>query len=447
MERFAPQLTHSGVTTIYSLHLESFNTMKQSIFSTVVKSIFATLALLIAFQAQAQQLPAGMTIQQVNAHVIDPAELRGVISDGEETERIAAFAFRPRVQFQSAPKLNVNAFGQDFHNKVKDRVTGYAMQLRQNGAPVYTLIWNWAQTPADANQGWKLDTRMHVASVSKYITAVAMVKLLDAKGISLDAKIINYLPAHWVKGPKVNLVSFRQLLNHTSGFASTSSASNYNFMKTMVATGALSNGTYDYENMNFGLCRLLLAVINGNIPQNFNVGPITDQVWDAVGISAYKSYCQTNIFNPAGVPNASFEPLPAFKNALAYKFPHNNEDGWNSGDLKSMAGGAAWRLSVDDLLKVMDHVRRRNTIIPAARAQQMLDQKLGIDQAIDTPAGKIYAKNGSWSSGGRSEKSVIYYFPNGMELAFLTSSKLGAENASLTATVRDLFLDNLEGGN
>lgn len=421
--------------------------MRQSIFFTAVKSFFATAVLLVAFQAQAQQLPAGMTIQQVNAHIIDPVELRGVISDGDEPERLSPFVGRPRIQIQGLPKLNVGNFGQDLHARIKDNVTGYAMQLRKNGAPVYTLLWNWAKTPADGGQGWKLDTRMHVASVSKYITAVAMVKLLDAKGISLDAKIINYLPAHWVKGPKVNLVTFRQLLTHTSGFASNSSASNYNFMKQMVAAGAPTNGSFDYENMNFGLCRLLLAVINGNIPQNFNVGPITDQVWDAVGISAYKNYCQTNIFNPAGVPNASFVPLAGFKNALAYKFPHNGENGWNSGDLASMAGGAAWRLSVDDLLKVMDHVRRRNTIIPAGRAQQALDAKLGIDIIKPTPAGNLYSKNGSWSSGGRSEKSVIFFMPEGMELVLLVNSKVGASDESIRGIIQELYIDNLQGGN
>jgi CubicO group peptidase (beta-lactamase class C family) len=421
--------------------------MKQSIFFSTVRCFAATLALCFAFYAQAQNLPGGLTTQQVNAHVIDPVELRGATSDADEQEAVMPFQFRPRIQFRSMPTLNVGAFGQEFHNKIKDHVTGYAMQLRQNGAPVYTLIWNWAQTPSDAGQGWKLDTRMHVASVSKYITGVAMVKLLDSKGISLDAKIINYLPAHWAKGPKVNLVSFRQLLNHTSGFASNSSQSNYNFMKQMVAMGALINGTYDYENMNFGLCRILLAVINGNLPQNFNAGPLTDQIWDMVSISAYKQYCQTNIFTPAGVPNASFEPLLGFKNALAYKFPHLNEDGWNSGNLASMAGGAAWRLSVDDLLKVMDHVRRRNTILPAGRAQQVLDQKLGIDQIIDTPAGKLYNKNGSWTNNGRSEKSVIYYMPQGMELVVLVNSKISVVDWSLRGIVKDLYLDNLQGGN
>ena len=417
--------------------------MTQSIFFPTRKFFLSVVVLLIAFQAQSQTLPGGLTPQQVNAHVIDPAELRGIISDGEEQERSMPYVFRPQLKFNALPKLNVNAFGQELHAKIKDQVTGYAMQLRKNGAPVYTLIWNWAKTPTDGGQGWKLDTRMHVASVSKYITAVAMVKLLDSKGISLDAKIINYLPAHWVKGPKINQISFRNLLTHTSGFSTGTSSSNYTFMKQNVANGVAGVGGSDYENMNFGLCRLLLAVINGNIPQNFNAGPLTDQVWDMVSINAYKNYCQTNIFNPAGVANASFVPLPAYKNALAYKFPHNGEKGWNSGDLSSMAGGAAWRLSVDDLLKVMDHVRRRNTILQAGRTQQALDAKLGIDIIKSTPAGNLYSKNGSWSSGGRSEKSVIFFMPEGMELVLLVNSKISANDWSIRGIVQDLYIDNL----
>ncbi|AEE50115.1 serine hydrolase domain-containing protein [Haliscomenobacter hydrossis] len=417
--------------------------MKQSIFFKTGKFFLSVVVLLIALQAQGQTLPGGLTPQQVNAHVIDPAELRGIISDGEEQERSMPYVFRPQLKFKALPKLNVNAFGQELHAKIKDQVTGYAMQLRKNGAPIYTLIWNFSKTPTDGGQGWKLDTRMHVASVSKYITAVAMVKLLDSKGISLDAKIINYLPAHWVKGPKINQISFRNLLTHTSGFSTGTSSSNYAFMKQNVAAGVAAVGAYDYENMNFGLCRLLLAVINGNIPQNFNAGPITDQVWDMVGINAYKNYCQTHIFNPAGVANASFVPLPAYKNALAYKFPHNGEKGWNSGDLASMAGGAAWRLSVDDLLKVMDHVRRRNTILQAGRTQQALDAKLGIDIIKSTPAGNLYSKNGSWSSGGRSEKSVIFFMPEGMELVLLVNSKVSASDWSIRGIVQDLYIDNL----
>src|SRR6266702_415792 len=106
-------------------------------------------------------------------------------------------------------------------------------------------------------------TRLHLASVSTFLTAVGLVKLLKSKGISYAAKIINYLPSYWSKGPTVDTVTFRHLLTHTSGFSTGSSASDYAFMKGKVAAGVGSIGGYDYENMNFGLCRILIPIING----------------------------------------------------------------------------------------------------------------------------------------------------------------------------------------
>lgn len=393
--------------------------------------------------AMAQDLPAGLTRSQVEAHQFEPAYVQGVLMDGQEPERSLVIARRALPAFATTPKLDVEEFGKAFHAAIKDRVTGYAFQLRKNGAPAYTLIWNWARTPADGSKGWKLDTRMHVASVSKYLTAIGLVKLLDAKGISYDAKIINYLPNYWVKGPNIAQISFRHLLNHTSGFNTGTSSSSFQFMKDKVKAGVPGVGPYDYENMNFGLCRILMAVINGNISPAANYGPLNDQIWDMLTIGFYKQYMQTKVFSPAGVANASFEPLAMYPNALAYKFPHGGENGWDSGNLASMAGGAAWRLSVSDVLNVMDHVRRRNTILPAAKAQMMLDSKFGIDQVIDTPAGKLYNKNGSWNSNGRKEQCVAYFLPGGMELVVFVNSKIGNEDASLRTLVKDVYLNNL----
>ena len=45
---------------------------------------------------------------------------------------------------------------------------------------------------------------MHVASVSKLITAIAMTKILnDHDEMTYDTPIINYLPTYWAKGPGV----------------------------------------------------------------------------------------------------------------------------------------------------------------------------------------------------------------------------------------------------
>lgn len=54
------------------------------------------------------------------------------------------------------------------------------------------LSWraqNWSQTTADADDGWNENRRMHVASVSKFITAMGIVKALGSSGISPEATI------------------------------------------------------------------------------------------------------------------------------------------------------------------------------------------------------------------------------------------------------------------
>ncbi len=416
---------------------------------TILFSLSVLFTLLFSIQAQAQRptaqkLPFGITDQQVRDHKIDPENLR-VFKTEEELKEVD-FKFDPGAlpQAKNGTTLNSNAFASQFHNAIKNQVTGYALQLRKNGAPNQTLIWNWAKTPANGSKGWTLDTRMHVASVSKLITGIAMYKLLDSKGISIDAKIINYLPAYWVKGPKINQISFRNLLNHTSGIEVPGSATNFATMKSEIQAGVAAVGGYQYENTNFGLCRILISIINGDIDKNANFGIMNDVTWDLITINAYRNYVQAKVLTPAGVASAGFT-TPASNNAFAYRFPHLNLGGWDSGNLSTVSGGAGWRLSVNEVLKVMDHLRRKNTILPAAKAQYLLDNKLGLDRVINTPAGKMYDKNGSWGTGaGDTEQCVATFLPGGYEIVVFVNSPIGAGAASLRNMVRDVYLANLQ---
>jgi len=400
-------------------------------------------------QLKLQNLPEGLTEAKIKAHVIAPAHVRDI-----QIEKVdSALEVIPKIpavikDFKPAltAKVDIGAFGTVVHTLLKDSVTGYILQLRQNGNLVYNLIWNWAQTPADLNQGWTEDTRMHVASVSKFLTAVGLVKVLESKKISYDAAIVDYLPTYWSKGSNINKITFRHLLTHRAGFATNSSASDYVFMKSKVAGGVSNVGSYDYENMNFGLCRILIPIINGNVSKGAEFSPIpamNDQAWDAVALYHYRNYMQTNVFAPAGVNNVGFEPIAGGKNALAYKFPHNNEKGWNSGNLASVAGGAGWRLSTKELLNVMNHARRKNTIISASQAQYMLDNSFGIDQMINTPAGKLYNKNGAWGNNSRTEQCVAYFWPQEMELVVFVNSPIADSNFSLRNIVSQAFINSL----
>lgn len=402
-------------------------------------------------QTGLKRLPRGVTVSKLKKHVVVPTHTKGI--EIEEVNEAREFTFQrvvPTKVFNVKPRLNVEAFAAAVHSVMQGRTAGYIMQVRQNGSPIANYVWEWAQTPSNLSIPWTENTRMHVASVSKLLTAIGMVKLLDSKGISYDAKIIDYLPTYWVKGPNVDKITFRHLLTHRSGFGGETSDSDYFFMQSKVMLGVSSPGSEkDYENMNFGLMRILIPIINGDISKNHSwPSPMPrNESWDAFTIDAYKEYMQDKVFSPAGVANADFATLPGAPNsALAYAFPAGN--GWDSGNLGTVAGGAAWRLSLKELLDVMNHFRRKNTIIDSQKAQYMLDNKFGIDQIKETPAGNIYNKNGKWGNNGRAEQSVAYFFPNGMEVAVfvnspIINSPIAPEKISLRNTIRDAFLASL----
>ena len=395
-------------------------------------------------EPQLRNLPPGVTEAQVRSHVMAPANTQGC--QMEEVGLLPEVKMpmrRVATRLTTLPLLDVDAFRTDVHNALKDSTVGYIMQVRKDGALINSLIWNWAQTPLDAGKGWTEDTRMNVGSVSKFLTAVGLVKLLDSKGISYDTKIIDYLPTYWTKGPNIDQITFRHLMTQRSGFNTGKSASDYPFMKARVAEGVPGVGSYDYENMNFGLCRILMPIINGEIDKGANFGSIpglNDAAWDYVATGLYKDYMQANVFTPAGVSNVGFGPLVGQPNALAYPFPPLNAGGWNSGDKASIAGGAGCHLSCKELLDVIDHVRRRGTIISPQKAQYMLDNHFGIDQTIETAAGKIYNKNGLWARNGKTEQCVAYFFPANIEVVAFVNSPIGLDGKSLRGIVKDAYV-------
>jgi CubicO group peptidase (beta-lactamase class C family) len=319
-------------------------------------------------------------------------------------------------------------------------VAGYVMQLRKDGTTVYTLEWNWARRPNEGSLGWNPDRLMHIASVSKLITGIGMARLLDEKAIQFDAKIIDYLPGYWTKGPLVNQVSFRNLMTHTSGFVTGGSASDYATMRNRVALGSTGIGKYSYENMNYGLCVVLMAVLTGARAKGDQFGVMNDLIWSTSALNAYSNDIQQKVFGPAGVFSATLDHNSDC--ALAYSFPVVGA-GWDSGPLGANAGGAGWHMSVRQLLDVMDAWRRRNTILPAAKAVAAMNAAFGIDVISDTPAGRLYNKNGAWGSGGNTEQAQAYFLPENMELVVFVNSNIGLPPKSFRKTVTDLYLSHL----
>lgn len=249
------------------------------------------------------------------------------------------------------PTLDVAGFGEDLHQALSGNVQGYAMRMRRNGQTIYTLQWNWARRPGDGQRGWNPDRRMNIASVSKFITAVAMVDLLEQRNIDPDTSIAQWLPAYWTLGANVDDITFEMLMTHSSGLAN-SGSTDFATMRQLVAGGVTPNlpTTFTYENTNFALQRILIATLGGYVSRNLNLGStgVNDAIWNAATTAAYRAYVDKNVFGPAGVKNARFDKTA--DTALAYAF--NGGGGWDSGDLSWRAGSGGWHLSVDEILDV-----------------------------------------------------------------------------------------------
>jgi hypothetical protein len=376
------------------------------------------------------------------AHVMQPPNTKGIVTSRglEEGAKLAPRKMPAGV----ALSFNTDGFVTALNTALANNTAGYVMQLRQHGQPIASAAVNWAKRPADGGEGWAQTVRMHIASCSKLITAIAMTRTLGAHSLPASTKIIDYLPAYWAKGPNVDKITFAMLMTHTSGIRSPDGSDmSYPTMKAIIAAGVTTAnlGQYSYQNVNFGLCRILLPVMNGTVPANTTFpAPIEDQSWDLATVTAYADYVAQYIFQPAGVSGPTLtHPDP---DALAYNFPP--AAGWNSGDLTTESGGAGWHMSVDDLLDVVGCFRRNGTIMSTAAAQAMLDSGFGIDVIEATPLGTLYNKNGAWGAGsGQMEQSLTYVLPRDMELVVLANSPIGNPGQFFRDVVTTIYLDNI----
>jgi len=341
--------------------------------------------------------------------------------------------------------FDVAGFANAIHRDLADSVAGYAMRVQQGSSIVCTLEWNWAREPQDGGVGWTPARRMHIASCSKLVTGIATTKLLDEHNLSPDSKIIDYLPTYWAKGPGVDQVTFRQLLTHHSGFhyGQDETPSTYGFMKDQVAAGTSNVGMESYQNMNYGLCRILISTVSGAIPTDFALSvpmpTLWDPLWDLATLRIYESYCAAKLFGPANVTDASHEPRN--DDVLGYPFPVTG-NGWDSGLVSNSPGGLGWHLSVDDLLRIMRAFRRDGTIVTPAKAQAALEAHFGVDGSGSTPLGDYYVKNGGWSHpDGRTVGCVAYFFPHDVECVVFVNSPV--QNKDLTGLVGAHYLENV----
>ena len=288
-----------------------------------------------------------------------------------------------------------------YHGKLAG---GYGFQVSQHGKVVLSVAEGWARVPWEKDHPsvrWATTKPMPVASISKTITGVAMLKLWEQSGykFSLDAPIWPYLgklspTAH----DDVKRVTFRQLLTHRSGFNSTldATADLQKFLNAPLARPP--GGGWDYDDNNFYLLRLLI---------------------EQIGNEDYTSYVKKNVLEPMGIRDMETHAEPGAPmcgylkaGARAPGFPF----AW---DQAKLAGAAGWWASVADLGKFLNGLREHK-VLNVATTQTMYLGVLGWDGS-DPCYEKVGAWEGSEGNAAGRINSVITHFPDDIDAVLLVN--------------------------
>lgn len=353
-------------------------------------------------------------------HLVAEGNLVAAVGSFGET----AFAANATVVF------DMDTFEDNIVAGVSEESVGYAYAIGLNGLLARQDKGGLARTAADSPLALQSPTKeMTTASVSKTITAVALLKLLEDKGLSVDDSVAPYLPPDWAQGAGVEDLSFRSLLTHTSGlgaplgFQGGVPGNSFEDLQDAVAAGVAPE-TYVYRNANFALMRILIPYLWEVTPQTF-----PGQSLDLVTSAIYVYFVQSEVFEPMGV-QADCRPTDATP-TLLYPFPY---DGIISGDQENdwtpICGAGGWFLSANELGAFLAYLRFDDAVLSPATRQTMNQDSLGwldpdqFDWGAGTTAGPYYNHGGELAN----MESCIMNYPINVQASLLVNSNGGEVN-------------------
>ena len=308
---------------------------------------------------------------------------------------------RQLVDFEVYPDTNDDRFGQALNSHLAGVTGGYAVAVIQAGEVVATHAVGYARRPAEGNLGMTVDVRGPVLSVTKFFTALGVLRYAETKpdpNAWLDTPMTQHLPPDFVSfGPGVSTVTLRELLTQKTGLAEfTPSGSPVDDpvgwreqMKSFLSQ-PLADPTkaYQYQNIHFDLLALLMEEVE--------LPPIVNSA------HRWSDWMNQQVFAKAGV--GPFLCGGTAADALSY--PLNVvEPGlqWNDGNWDcagSGTGAAMFWASTLDLARV-NAAFRAGKIVSPAMVSMVLAQGLGLDPdypdndgSPDTIGEELYKKSG-----------------------------------------------------
>lgn len=255
--------------------------------------------------------------------------------DGSATNRVTRFVLS-RLSSQLGEKEAVRR-GRDYASALaaRDEFSGVVL-LARHGQPVFEACYGMADR--EAKVPIDVATRFSSASVGKMFTAVAVLQLVQAGKLELDAPIGRYLP-DYPNGRFAQQATVHQLLSHSSGTGDI----DWPVTPEDQARQLQMRTVNDYI-ARYGVRPPLFAPGTGWAYSNVGY-IILGRIIERVSGQDYYAYVNQHIFAVAGMSDSGFPTADAHDARLAVAYTRDGK-GWKALRTNSFyrampAGGAA----------------------------------------------------------------------------------------------------------
>lgn len=336
-------------------------------------------------------------------------------------------------------------------------VVGGAVIIARDGEILYSYDYGHK----NASRTWPvtLDTCFHAASVTKMVSAIGLMQLLEAKEIPLDTPVKEIVGFQVVNPafPEAD-ITIRQVLSHTSSIKETQYLKpNWEALRTENSYFSMKKapGTaYEYSNLNGGLIGAMIEALSGQSVNTY----MQEHVFVPLGINA--------AYHAALLPDQSDISAKLKKNGTIYRSAAKEietfdeyDDSVNPREHTNITSGGLY-ISPHGLIRIvmllenggeLDGVRllREDTVRMMMTEQHLVDGSsvqaespygLCINRVEGLPGGTWYGHQGRW----QGLSSNAYFQPDTGLCVVVIANGYSAQTIDGVVTIARTFMEKAQ---
>lgn len=338
-------------------------------------------------------------------------------------------------------------------------IRGASLAVMKDEHLIYCKGFGWADKELEREA--EVGDIYRIASASKLITAVGIMKLCDEGLLTLDSKvfgpegILNQFTE--IKDKRAMDITVRHLLNHTSGFSRRMGDPMFR-TADVIRWMELDKSPTPDDLIRFQL-GMRLRCAPGGTAQYSNVGYLVlSRVIEQVSGMGYENYLQTHVLWPAGcydmhiAHNYYDDRYPGEVKYYGHDEEHiESYDGtgtmclreYGGNDIRGLQGAGAWVASSVELLRLVASIDGKAgvpDILSAASVAEMRNIRRKGDYALGWA--RYNAGNGSLIRTGTMSGTCAYidYRESGISYVFVTNTS-NYRGASFTNSIGRMVRD------